>query len=642
MKKTKWQKIASLLVVVLLLGSAVWLPSSAESSLNNIYSTVSEATAGTVVEIPIFISNNSGIAGFGIYISYDSDVLTPISVFDFGGVISGKTQNTIGGTLANLPPDTVKVMFSNSSNFTDNGLLFTAKFYVDSNASGNTLLTVTYDKGDTIDDEINEVSLNCNNISLSISDEQTDDFSKINLTVTETANTKNVSLSGILEKSNGLQSAEIKIQYDPSVFQYNAVNSNASVSGVTNSENMLQFTLTDISKIIEGNPLFEIGFTYLDDIPAGDYQFIGYAESVTGANGMYFTDCMLNVPEKPIATAKIETIKGLSGNKGQTVKVPIVINDNPGLMGYKLSFAFDGNDIVPLNAINLGLFPGNGFYDNIGLYQQSFDVLWNGISVGSKNGQLFYIEFEILNDAQKITEITVSYSPPDTYDENYNDVKFQCENIQIPLNFSSNPIQLTDIEYDITNDGWVIKKYIGTNTTVNIPDEFTVSDKTYPVIGIEESAFEANRNIVSVSIPESVLSIGDYAFYDCTALKSITVYGENTVIGEKAIGYYYIDRKTEGIVDGLTLYGKCQSTLKQYAAENGIPFQIIQKGTVVGDANGDGEINANDLITIRQYLLGIETETDWRCIDVNQDGVPDIRDLVREKKLLVTAYNGIL
>ncbi len=52
-----------------------------------------------------------------------------------------------------------------------------------------------------------------------------------------------------------------------------------------------------------------------------------------------------------------------------------------------------------------------------------------------------------------------------------------------------------------------------------------------------------------------------------------------------------------------------------------------------GDGNGDGKIDAEDLIVLRQALL---TDSEYsEVLDANGDGVVDIRDLVRLKKYLV-------
>jgi len=68
-------------------------------------------------------------------------------------------------------------------------------------------------------------------------------------------------------------------------------------------------------------------------------------------------------------------------------------------------------------------------------------------------------------------------------------------------------------------DGVVITKYIGRKNEVRIPP----SIQNYPVTSIGEMAFGENKNFTSVTIPNSVTTIGRGAFYGCTSLIAITV-----------------------------------------------------------------------------------------------------------------------
>ena len=84
-----------------------------------------------------------------------------------------------------------------------------------------------------------------------------------------------------------------------------------------------------------------------------------------------------------------------------------------------------------------------------------------------------------------------------------------------------------------TNGGTVtVTKYLGTNTTVTIP----ASINNLPVIGIGASAF-SGTSLISITIPNTVTSIGGGAFQNCGSLTSATIPDGVTNIEEFAFAF---------------------------------------------------------------------------------------------------------
>ncbi len=93
------------------------------------------------------------------------------------------------------------------------------------------------------------------------------------------------------------------------------------------------------------------------------------------------------------------------------------------------------------------------------------------------------------------------------------------------------------VRVDLNNKSYIeITDYLGTDTNVIIPDTINVDGEDIPVTTIRESAFSGCSSLTSIIIPDSVTSIGNLAFYECSNLTTVTI-GENsqlTTIGGSA------------------------------------------------------------------------------------------------------------
>ena len=70
---------------------------------------------------------------------------------------------------------------------------------------------------------------------------------------------------------------------------------------------------------------------------------------------------------------------------------------------------------------------------------------------------------------------------------------------------------------------------------VVIPQSVTYNSTSYSVTSIGEYAFYNCKNLTSVSIPNSITSIGSHAFSSCICLSSLDIPNSVTSIGENAI-----------------------------------------------------------------------------------------------------------
>ena len=130
-----------------------------------------------------------------------------------------------------------------------------------------------------------------------------------------------------------------------------------------------------------------------------------------------------------------------------------------------------------------------------------------------------------------------------------------------------------------------------------------------------------------VTIPESVVSIGDTAFHRCSALRSVTILSENVSLG----AFVFFETANDLI---FTLYGYEGSTTQAYAEANRHNFIAIEKPDVPelpGDITGDGTLNIDDALALFQFsILPDVYPVDYRWeMDFTGDGEVDIDDALR-------------
>lgn len=91
----------------------------------------------------------------------------------------------------------------------------------------------------------------------------------------------------------------------------------------------------------------------------------------------------------------------------------------------------------------------------------------------------------------------------------------------------------TGFKYSLSDKGVTLEKYTGTDTEVSIPS--TINGKTVTNIGKWAFAFASNaKNITSVTIPDTVVSIDEYAFNACTNLENVIIPNSVQTIGKRA------------------------------------------------------------------------------------------------------------
>ena len=145
---------------------------------------------------------------------------------------------------------------------------------------------------------------------------------------------------------------------------------------------------------------------------------------------------------------------------------------------------------------------------------------------------------------------------------------------------------------------------------------------------IADSAFYGN-GFTDIEIPIGISSIPYYAFAFSETLTHVTI--------PKTVEYIHPNAFT----GSQSVVIKCyyDTCGYEYAIEQNIPYVLLD-GVKLGDANGDGSVNINDVTAIQRHLAQLEQIEGiyLYAADANQDGTLDISDAT-SLQMYIAEYN---
>ena len=158
---------------------------------------------------------------------------------------------------------------------------------------------------------------------------------------------------------------------------------------------------------------------------------------------------------------------------------------------------------------------------------------------------------------------------------------------------------------------------IGIGAFSNNPSLTTFNWADSQVTVIQSQTFKNCTSLEYMELPDTITEIGSHAFKGCTALKEIIIGKNVTAIHDTAF--------TND--DQLTIACFEDSYAHRYAVEHNIPVRFLHD-VKLGDANGDGSVNINDVTAIQAHKAEMSFLTDLQQLaaDVNYDGKVDIAD----------------
>lgn len=117
---------------------------------------VQYGTDGTI-DVPVCIKNNPGIMGYKMTVTYDDQILEPVSA-SAGEKYTGNFDDNIANSVEQKK-NNYQVLWTGTEDVTGIGTLFTAKFKVLSETSKETKLVITYSQNDTFNEQYQDVKL---------------------------------------------------------------------------------------------------------------------------------------------------------------------------------------------------------------------------------------------------------------------------------------------------------------------------------------------------------------------------------------------------------------------------------------------------------------------------------------------------
>lgn len=321
----------------------------------------------------------------------------------------------------------------------------------------------------------------------------------------------------------------------------------------------------------------------------------------------------LDFSSTALNTATVYSSFASSVNAGDTVQIPVCISDNPGIMGFMLSFDYDADVLTPVS-VTYGDVLQSGLQDNIegDAVPGSFKVYWSGNENFTANGIMLYVNAEISASAVGNTAITVGYSQADTFDEDFLDVALNC-----------NPI-----EFSVTNSSYSgYAKITSAAQNVTAGEDFNLTLTLSELNGLSsmsvEVAYDASAFSFNSASGSAAVSAVDSGSAVTLSLSSLNASMNGTVIVTLSFGCdanamsgnytFAVASSTEGVICkscSNTVSASATSEIAVITAENGAGFTGQSVEIPVSIANNHGVMGYRLRFTYDSSLLEPVSITD--------------------------------
>lgn len=425
----------SLLVLILLLSFFIGgiIPASASTNFTEptIYIESKTFASKTQVKIDVNVSNNPGIAGAILKISYDSK-LTLIEAES--GEKYAKLNFTKPGKFGN---PSVFLWDSESGKVSDDGTILSLTFNVSDETKPDEKLKicVSCSQGDIYDENLNDVNF-----------KTIDGFA-----VYKKGNLGDVNYDGIVDIKDAttiqMHIVEMKLLDRETIlladtdgdgevticdvtklqkYIVKQISSLGSDSESTETSPTESKTCTVIFKDYDGKIIAEEYVDYGEsaiapDLPSRDgYIFLNWDKKFDNV-----TSDIVVIAQYAKITKPTVYIQSVQASPGDTIQIPVKIYNNPGINGMQLNISYD-TKLTLVSAEN-GTALSSLYFTPPGLYANPSKFLWDGISGNDTgNGIVLNLSFDVPENAKSGEKYIINAESPvgSVYDSDFNDVSY--------------------------------------------------------------------------------------------------------------------------------------------------------------------------------------------------------------------------
>ncbi len=305
-----------------------------------------KASAGEIAEYTVSVVKNPGISSYKLNLDYDSSLLTPIEI-----VKNSQISGSLSSNLKDEERSTLNVIWYSTDDFTENADLFTIKFKVADNAEYGTEILITMSSGasDIKNSSGKKLAFFMNNTSIKVEKPLLGDI---------------------------FEDGEIDFR-DLNLLARN-------VSGLERlSQRQLLAADTEQDKVIDTKDTVRL---------------LQHLTGWTGADLIYTFAMNNGAASVKVGSASI--------NAANEAEIPVSIENNPGVAGFRFELDYDKNALDILS-ITPDAFISENFMTNLGTDEKLYVSWYNAENINA-DGTLFTIKVKYKDNCDKqVTPISI-------------------------------------------------------------------------------------------------------------------------------------------------------------------------------------------------------------------------------------------